>query len=50
MHFSVHRMLLHAWKLKFRHPSDDSELECVAPLDETWQRVIERFGWHHAIA
>jgi tRNA pseudouridine65 synthase len=50
MHFSVHRMLLHAWKLALRHPINDSELEFVAPLDETWQRVIERFGWHHAVA
>lgn len=50
MHFGMHRLLLHAWKLGLRHPTDDSKLEFVAPVDETWMRVIERFGWQNAVA
>ncbi len=50
MHFGVHRMLLHASKLTLRHPSNDSPMEFVAPLDETWRRVVDRFGWQNAIA
>ncbi len=50
MHFGMHRMLLHAWKLDLRHPVDDSELQLVAPVDETWTRVIERFGWQNVVA
>jgi tRNA pseudouridine65 synthase len=50
MHFGMHRLLLHAWKLDLRHPADDSALEFAAPVDETWTRVIERFGWQNAVA
>ncbi len=50
MHFGMHRLLLHAWKLFLRHPVDDSTLELVAPVDETWARVIERLGWQNAVA
>jgi tRNA pseudouridine65 synthase len=41
----VHRMLLHAWKLHFRHPVVDRELEVTAPLDASWQRALGLFGW-----
>lgn len=50
MHFGMHRLLLHAWKLELRHPLTDSVLRFIAPLDDTWRRVIDRFDWHHAIA
>jgi tRNA pseudouridine65 synthase len=50
MHFGMHRMLLHAWKLDLRHPLNDSKLELVAPVDEMWTRVVERFGWQNAVA
>ena len=50
IHFSMHRMLLHAWKLQLRHPVHGSPLRMTAPLDEIWQRVIGRFGWTDAVA
>lgn len=50
MHFGMHRLLLHAWKLTLRHPVDGSTLELAAPLDETWRRTVERFGWQNALA
>ncbi|MEP6484714.1 MAG: pseudouridine synthase [Rudaea sp.] len=49
MHFGVHRMLLHAWKLELRHPVEGAALAFSASLDETWRRVIARFGWENAI-
>ena len=50
MHFGTHRLLLHAWRLELTHPLNGGTLSLQAPLDETWQRVLERFGWRHAIA
>lgn len=50
MHFSMHRMLLHAWKLDLEHPVDRSPLRMTAPLDAIWQRVIDRFGWTDAVS
>jgi tRNA pseudouridine65 synthase len=49
MHFSMHRMLLHAWRLEFTHPSHATPLDLCAPLDATWCSVIERFGWGGAL-
>lgn len=49
IHFSMHRMLLHAWKLELRHPVDGSPLRMTAPVDGVWQRVIDRFGWTDAV-
>ncbi len=49
-HFASHRMLLHAWRLRFRHPVTDSELLLEAPLDATWNRLLDRFGWSGALA
>ena len=40
-----HRLLLHAWRLKFAHPIDKREIRLEAPLDKTWQSLLERFGW-----
>jgi tRNA pseudouridine65 synthase len=50
IHFSMHRMLLHAWKLELQHPVDGTPLSMMAPLDEIWQRVVDRFGWADAVA
>ena len=41
----VHRMLLHAWRLGFRHPVSGERLTVAAPLDAQWRKVLERFGW-----
>lgn len=44
-HFGVHRLLLHAWKVRFTHPVEGREIACEAPLDAEWQRLCEAFGW-----
>lgn len=48
-HFGMHRMLLHAWKLRFTHPVDSNTLTLTAAVDETWRRVLERLGWSEAL-
>ncbi len=45
IHLRVHRMLLHAWRIGFRHPRSGAALRIEAPPDADWQRVLERFGW-----
>ena len=49
MHFGVHRLLLHAWRLDLVHPVSKESLRLQAPLDATWQGVIARFGWEAAL-
>lgn len=44
-HFACHRMLLHAWKLEFRHPLSGAAMALEAPLDREYTGVLERFGW-----
>ena len=50
MHFGMHRLLLHAWRLRLDHPLAGTRLELEAPLDATWQRVLASMGWLEAIA
>ena len=49
IHFSMHRMLLHAWRLEFAHPLSGISLTLTAAPDEIWQRVLERFAWLGAV-
>ncbi len=49
-HFASHRLLLHAASLSFFHPSDGRPLTIAAGLDDTWARLLERFGWREACA
>ena len=49
-HYGVHRMLLHARRLRFAHPVSGEVLTVEAPLDEAWTELIERFEWGHASA
>lgn len=44
-HFACHRMLLHACKLDFRHPSSGEAMTLEAPLDREYASLLERFGW-----
>ena len=44
-HLACHRMLLHAWKLDFRHPATGAPMSLQAPLDSEYAGVLERFGW-----
>lgn len=48
IHFASHRLLLHAVRLDFTHPVDGRAMSVEASLDDTWRRVIERFGWGEA--
>lgn len=50
IHFGMHRMLLHAWRLEFAHPRNGEPLRIQAPLDADWQRVLEQFGWTNVLA
>jgi tRNA pseudouridine65 synthase len=49
IHFAMHRLLLHAWRLELLHPLGGAQLQLQAPLDETWRGVIARFGWQAAL-
>ena len=40
----IHRMLLHAWRLEFRHPSDGRRLAVTAPPDPEFRRALALFG------
>jgi len=44
-YFSCHRMLLHAWRLSFRHPVDGRPMVLEAPLDAAFQALLQRFDW-----
>jgi len=50
MHFGVHRLLLHAWRLGLDHPRDGKRLTLEAPLDAVWHRVLGSMGWERALA
>jgi tRNA pseudouridine65 synthase len=41
----VHRMLLHASRLAFTHPSSGERIEVVAPLDAEWKKALALFAW-----
>ena len=44
-----HRLLLHAWSLKFRHPANDKQVHIQAPLDAEFRLVINAFDWGEAL-
>jgi len=44
-HFDINRLLLHAWKLRFRHPLSGEEMEITAPLPVEFERLFAEFGW-----
>ena len=43
-HFGIHRLLLMAWRLRFRHPRRNDLIEVTAPFDADWQQVLRLFG------
>jgi tRNA pseudouridine65 synthase len=49
-YFSSHRMLLHALRLDFAHPVTGDAMGLEAPLDGTWQQLLQRFDWAEAAA
>lgn len=40
-HLGIHRLLLHAWRLTFVHPTQGIEICIEAPLDEAFSSAIE---------
>ena len=44
-HFGCHRMLLHAWRIRFAHPATGAAMELEAPLDAAYGGLLQRFGW-----
>lgn len=48
-HFDVNRLLLHAWKLRFRHPLSGEEIMITAPLPVEFERVLGEFGWSEVV-
>lgn len=50
MHFGVHRMLLHAWRLELLHPVTGVLLHLQASLDDAWRRSLLAMGWDAPIA
>jgi tRNA pseudouridine65 synthase len=44
-YFGCYRMLLHAWRLRLRHPVDGRPMMLEAPLDAAFRALLERFGW-----
>jgi tRNA pseudouridine65 synthase len=47
--FDAHRLLLAATELTFIHPILHTELNIIAPLDNTMAQLIERFGWRNTL-
>lgn len=47
--FDVHRLLLHAWKLAFRHPLSGEEMVVTAPLPEAFLLLMGEFGWEGVV-
>lgn len=41
----VHRMLLHAERLRFPHPASGQRIDVHAPLDAEFRRALDLFGW-----
>ena len=41
----VHRMLLHAWRLRFTHPSHGEIIDCYAPLDLEFTKAMALLNW-----
>lgn len=44
-YFGCHRMLLHAWRLRFAHPLTGQPMSLEAPLDAAFAGLLQRFGW-----
>jgi tRNA pseudouridine65 synthase len=44
-HFGCHRMLLHAWRIRFAHPVSGAPMHVEAPLDRAFADLLQRFGW-----
>lgn len=48
-HYGVHRLMLHASRLRVVHPATRRPLELQAPPDAAWMRLLAAFGWMDAL-
>lgn len=44
-HLASDRLLLHAYQLSFSHPETNEVITVTAPLDESYNQLIDRFNW-----
>ena len=44
--YDMHRLLLHASEMRFRHPLSKQMVHIEAPLDETFSHIVRTFGWN----
>jgi tRNA pseudouridine65 synthase len=44
--FGMNRLLLHAWRISFEHPTSGERVELTAPLDSELQHVFQELGWN----
>jgi tRNA pseudouridine65 synthase len=43
--FGLNRLLLHAWRISFEHPTSGERVELTAPLDPELKGVFSELGW-----
>ncbi len=48
-HFGINRLLLHAWKLHFRHPENGEMVTITAPLPVEFEQLFRAFGWQQTV-
>ncbi|GAB3220985.1 pseudouridylate synthase [Algoriphagus aestuariicola] len=45
--FGLQNLLLHAWKLSFRHPLDGQEISLSCPIPAHFRTIMQELGWAH---
>jgi tRNA pseudouridine65 synthase len=50
IHYGIHRLLLHAWRVELAHPRSGAPLRIEAAADAEWMRLLQRLGWDEALA
>jgi len=43
--FDAHRLMLHAYRVRFVHPVEDKVVVVTAGVDETFRSIFKRFNW-----
>jgi tRNA pseudouridine65 synthase len=46
---NCHRLLLHARSIRFKHPYTDEPVHIEAPLDQTFNTVLDRLHWEQVV-
>jgi len=47
--YNCHRLMLASTELAFQHPYTQQSLRLIAPLDDSFQRILNTFSWSHCI-